>query len=69
MTVYLSLQIEVTDSEQLRTVAEEEYDLPSAQQLPVGTIVAEIVEAIVGSNADFDNMGFTVVSCRTDENR
>ena len=69
MTVYLSLKIEVTDSEQLRTVVEEEYDFPLAQQMKVGAILAEYVEAIVGSNADFDNMGFNVVSCRTDENR
>jgi len=40
-----------------------------AQQMKVGAILAEYVEAIVGSNADFDNMGFNVVSCRTDENR
>jgi hypothetical protein len=61
MLTRIALDIDVTDSVRLRDVAAEEYDLPDSQRLAVGDVVAKLVDVIVESNAQFDDMGFQVV--------
>ena len=65
----LLVDVKIRDVGHFLQRAKEVYDITDASEMPFDDVVEEIVDIILTSNTQYDDLSLDVLSCKTDRRR